>query len=347
MTTEFFLTEEDNGFLTDQQIADTLPPTDKEQAFLRDKRTPGLGVRITAAGTKSFIFQSKKSGRKTIGRVGKISLEKAREEAIRIKSGGSLPSPQVYLAAHDVWERYVDNRKQRWCPSHTRNHVALSKPGRVIGKLLARTIDKITPEVIRDWLLEEGARQLPETLLGYRLLKPFFAWCVTNAVISQNPITPEVRASVPKKASTRPQPLALEEIPRFLGAIRGLKQPYAAFFECLLLTGVKPSQLQSAQWKKIEHLALDDWNTFPLAKEFLLVVESLLHRGNLVFSKDGLRPLSNATIFRKLERVCKDAGIRKITVEEISRSLPTLLAYQGIKTISDWQDHWRTSTAGE
>ena len=345
MTIEFFLTEENGGFLTDQQIAEALPPTDKDQLFLTEKATPGFSVRITAAGTKSFVFQSKESGRKTIGRVGEISLEKAREEAIRIRSSGSLSAGNsqkpVAIPVRDVWKRYVESH--HWCPSHTRNHMTLSEPDRVIGKLFVFTIQEITSEVMLNWLSEEGSQRLPETLLGYQLLKPFFAWCVTKAVISQNPITPEVRASVPKKASAGHRSLALEEVPRFLEAVRKLEQPYAAFFECLLLTGTMPSQLKSAQWEKVDRLGSEEWYSFLFAREFLLVLESLLRKGNMIFSKDGVKPLSNATIFRKLERVCKDAGIRKITFEEISRSLPVLLAYRGMKTFNDWQEYWRVA----
>ena len=33
-------------------------PAGKSQAFLRDAKAPGLAVRMTSAGTKSFVFES-------------------------------------------------------------------------------------------------------------------------------------------------------------------------------------------------------------------------------------------------------------------------------------------------
>ena len=47
-------------------------PVGKQQVFLRDSKAPGLRVRVTAAGAKSFVFEAKLCGktiRRTIGDV--------------------------------------------------------------------------------------------------------------------------------------------------------------------------------------------------------------------------------------------------------------------------------------
>lgn len=59
----------------------------KAQAFLRDSQVPGLRVRVTNTGSKSFVFESKlnrETIRRTIGDVRVWSIEQARAEARRL-----------------------------------------------------------------------------------------------------------------------------------------------------------------------------------------------------------------------------------------------------------------------
>ncbi|NBT99511.1 MAG: DUF4102 domain-containing protein, partial [Betaproteobacteria bacterium] len=53
-------------------IERTVCPPGKQQVFLRDAKSPGLRVRITAASAKSFVFEAKlnrNTVRRTIGDV--------------------------------------------------------------------------------------------------------------------------------------------------------------------------------------------------------------------------------------------------------------------------------------
>lgn len=61
----------------------TCPPG-KKQDFLRDTKAPGLRVRVTATGAKSFVFEAKlnrQTIRRTIGNVQVWTIEEARKEA--------------------------------------------------------------------------------------------------------------------------------------------------------------------------------------------------------------------------------------------------------------------------
>ena len=64
-------------------------PQGRDQAFLRDTKTPGLRVRVTAKGAKSYVFETKLNGktlRRTIGSVGTAwGIERAREEANKLR----------------------------------------------------------------------------------------------------------------------------------------------------------------------------------------------------------------------------------------------------------------------
>ena len=60
----------------------------KSQSFLWDTASPGLGLRVTAKGAKSYIFQGKLDGatiRLTIGDPRTWDIGKAQAEARRLK----------------------------------------------------------------------------------------------------------------------------------------------------------------------------------------------------------------------------------------------------------------------
>ena len=62
---------------------------DKSQSIYWDAKTTGLGLRVTSAGAKSYIFETSlvnKTLRMTIGDVSNYSISKARDEAISLKA---------------------------------------------------------------------------------------------------------------------------------------------------------------------------------------------------------------------------------------------------------------------
>jgi integrase len=73
--------------LTSGAIARLACPPSKQQAFLRDSKTPGLRVRVTTSGVKAYVFEAKlnrQTIRRTIGDVKSWSIEQARTEARRL-----------------------------------------------------------------------------------------------------------------------------------------------------------------------------------------------------------------------------------------------------------------------
>jgi hypothetical protein len=69
-------------------------PPGKMQAFLRDRKAPWLRVRVTAGGAKAFVFEGKLN-RQTIGDVRAWTIEKAQQEANRLRvllDGGVDPA---------------------------------------------------------------------------------------------------------------------------------------------------------------------------------------------------------------------------------------------------------------
>lgn len=136
-------------------------PTDKEQGFMRDSEAPGLRVRVTAAGAKSFVFESKlnrQTIRRTIGDVRTWTIEQARTEARRLAvvlDGGQDPreierqqqadkaAAQAATAAQavaelqgavtvgEVWADYIEQRRPHWGGYHLDDHIKHARAGGV------------------------------------------------------------------------------------------------------------------------------------------------------------------------------------------------------------------------
>lgn len=139
----------------------------KSQSFLWDTASPGLGLRVTANGAKSYIFQGKLNGstiRLTIGDPRTWDIAKAQAEARRLKvliDNGQDPrkvkadalaaekaardaQEAAVVAAQekrlresvtlaDVWSEYIDDRiatrEKGWSSHHIPAHRKIIQEG--------------------------------------------------------------------------------------------------------------------------------------------------------------------------------------------------------------------------
>lgn len=140
----------------------------KQQSIYWDGKTPGLGLRVTAAGAKSYIFETRLHGktlRLTIGDLRTWSIGKAQEEATSLKSmtdKGTDPrqvkaeqrakveaaqakaKSKAALVA-DAWAAYIAHQKdkmkrphiergKKWGERHLLDHERLAQAGGVKRK---------------------------------------------------------------------------------------------------------------------------------------------------------------------------------------------------------------------
>ena len=129
------------------------------QSFLWCDTVPGLAVRATANGSKSYIFQAKVQGktmRQTIGAVSAWGIDGAQAEARRLQvliDKGDDPrqvkadkqaaidakkeeaeakrqeAERQEVPALDVWKQYIESRQAKWSDSHKADHETVSKAG--------------------------------------------------------------------------------------------------------------------------------------------------------------------------------------------------------------------------
>ena len=222
------------GF-TAGRVAGFKCPPDKQQAFLWDANTPGLGLRKTPAGKPAYVFQARWQGkdiRITIGSPSAWTIPdaqaKARElqrlidegkdprylkrEAIAEAEAKQEQEKTRSFTVGNVWAAYIEARRPYWGDLHYQDHIKLArkggeKPKRGINgcgltidmplyPLMALRLFELDAPTIESWAAEQAKTRPTSARLAWRLLKVFLNWCAEQ---------PEYAAIMPAKnaAATR------------------------------------------------------------------------------------------------------------------------------------------------
>lgn len=220
----------------------TCPPG-KMQAFLRDSKAPGLRVRATAAGAKSFVFEAKlldrKTLRRTIGDVRAWSIEAARAEANRLrvvldagddpreleraalakKAAQAKERAANALTVGQAWSRYIEERRPHWGERNYADHRLMTqeggtarkrrpgtktKAGPLAGLMALRLVD-LTPSAVEQWATKEAADRPARVRLALRLLKAFLRWASEEPDLKGKADPAAASAKKAREAAGKPQ----------------------------------------------------------------------------------------------------------------------------------------------
>ena len=192
----------------------------KKQSIYLDGKTPGLGLRVTAAGSKAFIFETSlnnKTIRMTIGDPRNWAIGDAQAEASRLKvmTDQGIDPRQVKaeaIAAKEAqaaavveqealetvtvgmaWEIYIAARKPFWGALHYADHEEVMQPGGrqrtrshkltapgTLASLAAVRLADLTPERVTEWAKVESVTRPGRARLAIRLLTVFLTWCAEH-----------------------------------------------------------------------------------------------------------------------------------------------------------------------
>ena len=199
-------------------------PEGKAQAFLWDASAPGLGYRVTANGSRAFIFQSRLNGaalRMTVGDPRSWVISDAQAEARRLqglidqgkdprqekaatiaadqadRAAAKLDRQRLDVSGLAAWSDYCKARRNAWSDRNHADHVAFASAGgekrkRAKGDtipgplfaLLNRPLVQIDSEAVRLWVERESKTRPARALLGFRLLRAFINWCAEDEAYS-------------------------------------------------------------------------------------------------------------------------------------------------------------------
>lgn len=192
----------------------------KAQAFLRDSEAPGLRVRVTNTGAKSFVFEGKlnrETIRRTIGDIRAWSIEEARTEARRLavmldngqdpreierqqqadKAAAKAAAKAKALTVGEVWPLYLENgrpkRRDAWKPRYRADLEAMAAPGGEKKKrgqgvtrsgplypLLALPLAAVNEDTLKSWYDREAVASKHQAARALMMFRGFLRWCAAR-----------------------------------------------------------------------------------------------------------------------------------------------------------------------
>lgn len=249
MATKFRFTKTD---------VEALPaPQDGKRLEYQDTIQPGLRLRVSSTGAKSYLVLARVKGgaleRVTIGRADKITPEIARREAKQIVA--KLALGQSYNAAdralrgevnfNELFSQYIEGNTMR--PRSKTEYEGLHRRNiaPIIGKL---KLPDITHKSIMD--LHKGLSETPTTAnRAVALVKAVFNWSTEHELWNGDNPAERIKKN---KENSRQRYLQPAELARFFEALEETAQPAKDFFLMALLTGARRSNVLAMRWRDID-----------------------------------------------------------------------------------------------
>jgi integrase len=309
--------------LNDRIIKSLKPAKSGQRHEVWDALVPGLGVRVTDRGTKSFVLVTRYPGsdnpaRRALGGYGELTLEQARTKARRwIELVGRGVDPHVEierqrlaeqrkqagtfanLAEAFIREKLSTERRGRDAELHLRNEFIPRWGKRPVGDITADDVGEVINEV------KARAPYMAHALLA--TVRRLYKWASTPGrgygIVSSPCFNISAKALIGEKRP-RARVLTDQEIRAFARACDQLGYPYGSIGRMLLLTGARHREVSEAPWSEFD-LVKKTWtidqarfksnveHIIPLTDEVLALLEGLprFKRGDHVFSTTfGAKP---------------------------------------------------------
>jgi integrase len=241
--------------LTDKALEALKPQAERYE--VHDSYCPGLSVRVTPEGRKSFNVKYRyglSQKRMTIGVYPRISLAAARQramDAMRQVDDGADPAKRRRQADHRVdaivaefITRYAKPRNRRWKESE---RILLREFVAVFGQKDIRDVTRADVLEIMDGAIERGAHYSANRILSN--VRKLYNWCIERGIVEKSPI---VGLKAPTKEVSRDRVLDDGEIKAVLHACRNDTYPFRQFAPLLLATGQRRGEIVHARWSDID-----------------------------------------------------------------------------------------------
>jgi integrase len=239
--------------LTDKGIGRLQP---KEKSYLQaDPQTPGHFIRVLPTGGKSFVVVARAPTGKqvwaTVGRVGVMSLDEARELARStmraIRRGEDRAGPEGFRTVADKWfKRHVEGRGLRTAGDIRRYLDREIIPA--FEKLPFRSIRRGDITRLLDKIEDEAGPVAADKALAH--ISKLCAWYATRHDDYTSPVVKGMRRSNPKERA-RDRILSDDEL-RAVWAAAETSGTYGAFIRILLLTAQRSTKVRTMKWADLE-----------------------------------------------------------------------------------------------
>jgi integrase len=250
-------------------------PAGKSQAFIWDSGATGLGLRATAAGARTYIWQGKLNGatiRVTIGAPKDWGIDAARDEARRLKrlaDGGKDPREEAAeqraaaeqrrmealrqdVTVREAWAEYLEANRGKWSERHLYDHEKLAQAGGEpwkrgrgmtvagpLASLMPLKLSHLTAERVASWLETEAQARPTNAEQSYRKLRAFIRWCddkpVYAGLIASNAYAARAVRAAVPRTNAKDDCLQREQLPAWFAAVRQIGNPVISAYLQALL----------------------------------------------------------------------------------------------------------------
>jgi integrase len=306
-----------------------------------DALVPGLAVRVTDTGQRSFVLVTRYPGStnptpRSLGTVGAISLEDVREKArvwLKSISVGIDPAHAAKAAARDtlqaVCTEYLARDGAKLRSAKWRRGVLERIVYPVLG---SRPITEVRrSDIVRllDQIEDERGNAMADLTLA--VIRRIMNWHAARTDDFRSPI---VRGMGRRKETSRDRVLTDEEIRAVWKATDG--SLFGSYLKFLLLTAARRDEARKMEWAE---LSGSDW-TLPAARNKIgqdLVrplssaaqeVLKGLPKGKFVFTRRDRVPISAFGVLKaEFDKAC---GVEEWTLHDLRRTARSLMSRAGV-----------------
>jgi integrase len=251
--------------LTLNRIAGLKCPEGKRDMLVFDDEQRGLGVRVTASGSKTYLAQYNWHGQKRripLGNCSALSLAKARD-AVRAIMGdvakGKDPAAERKQAAKEArlkaahealtfdallsdWQAlHLAAKRPRYAAEAVR---ALRNAFRRHLDLPAASLSRSTVVKTLDALSRKGSASMAARTAAYG--KAAYGWAIKRGTVSDNPF-----ARVPVAATERRERVLTDDELAAVWRVTGFPGPFNGIIRVLILTGQRREEVAGMTWAEL------------------------------------------------------------------------------------------------
>jgi len=333
-------------------------PKGPSRQALFDARLPGFGVRVYLSGRKSYVLQYGPSQSRRLMVLAPCTsgadVDDVREDAQallrRYERDGVDPLAEQYRQQASTVgatvSQYIDAKESTWadreaprCRSRLTNHIG--------AKLSALPLNALTRRHVRE-MHKAASKSAPyEANRTVQLLRAAINWAITELDWPASELSGgsnpahgiKLNPEKSRKEWVRPS-----EIAALVEAINEEPDPWIrAFFQMLLYTGGRLSELLSLRWRDVDlkngALTFRDTknktdHNLPLAPDAVDTLKAIPKtKGNPYVFNGHKRGQHLANPYKAWKRVLKRAKIeRRVTIHDVRRTVGSLLASSGYST---------------
>jgi integrase len=358
-----------NISLTDRALRALKPAPKGRRYEKRDAIVPGLLVRVTETGTKTFMLQSRYCGssqptRRALGEYGAISLDQARKKArawLELLDKGI--DPAIEAERQKMAElRRQENSFAAVAEDFIRDKLPGERKGAEVERDIRRVfipawgkrpISDISPIEVRNLVVSFRDRPYQaHNLLGE--LRRLFNWAIDQQVygLESSPCERIKPKAIIGEKKPRTRILSDAELRAAWKAADAIGYPYGPIFQLLMLTGARKSEVAEAHWREFDldkalwmippgRMKSDAAHVVPLTDDAMAILKNLprFSSGEFVFSttfgKSPVNGFSKAkTKFDAAMETELGAALPPFVIHDLRRTVRTgLSALPGVSDL--------------